>query len=342
VTLTRKLAATAVLSLALAAAVAKPPGLRPAAPAPLPAAPAASDPTRLLDELARASGGRLGVHAVHVESGRALSHHAGERFRMASTYKLPIAVAALRLVDAGKIPLERRVAVGQADLRRGMGNQLRHAWKPGMTQSFRQLLDRMMTESDNTATDLVLRALGGPKVVAAMLKEQGLTGIDVSRSELEIDADFNGVTVPADGRIRIERFEALRRAVPAARRTEARARFEADRRDTATPEGMTRLLSRLSQGEILSPASRGVLFDLLRRNRTGDRRIRALLPAGTVVLDKTGTMDGVCNDVGLIVLPDGTHVALAIYTEGVPRELEARERTVAEAARIAHAQLGPS
>lgn len=337
-----KIAATAVLSLALAA-VAKPPGPRPAAPTPLPAAPAAAaDPTRLLDELARASGGRLGVHAIHVESGRALSLHGGERFRMASTYKLPIAVAALRLADAGKISLERKVPVRQTDLRRGMGNQLRHAWKPGMTQSFRELLDRMMTESDNTATDLVLRTIGGPTVVASMLKELALPGIDVSRTELQIDADFNGVTVPADGRIRIERFEALRRAVPAARRVEARARFDADRRDTATPEGMVGLLTRLSKGELLSPASRGVLFDLLRRNKTGDRRIRALLPAGTVVLDKTGTMDGVCNDVGLIVLPDGNHLALAIYSEGSAKELEARERTVAEAARLTHEHLRPS
>jgi beta-lactamase class A len=79
---------------------------------------------------------------------------------------------------------------------------------------------------------------------------------------------------------------------------------------------MVTLLDKLDNGTALTAQSRGFLFDLMRRCATGTRRIRALLPAGTAVEDKTGTLDGITNDVGFITMPDGRRVAIAVFARG--------------------------
>ena len=80
----------------------------------------------------------------------------------------------------------------------------------------------------------------------------------------------------------------------------------------------------VQRGERISPASRGFLLDAMRRSQTGGRRIRAGVPRGTEVADKTGTIGGTTNDVGLVTLPDGTHVALAVFVRNAHEEQRSR------------------
>ena len=148
-------------------------------------------------------------------------------------------------------------------------------------------------------------------------------------------ADASGVTLPKAGAT-LESFRKLVKAVPSARRATARLAFEKDPRDTATPRAMAGLLVRFSKGELLSPASTELLRDALRRCKTGDKRIRALLPPGTPVFDKTGTAARSTNDVGLVRLPDGRELAVAIFVKSSPKPPASRERTIAELARAAY------
>lgn len=255
----------------------------------------AADPPSPFAPLA---GGRLlGVSAIHVESGRREEYNAGVRFAMASTYKLPIAVAALRAAEQGTVALEAKVTIGKADLRRGMGNPLGAG-----TYTLRELLVAMLQESDNSATDAVFRVLGGPPAVRTALAALGIQGIDVSRTEGEIFADVSA-----------------RRARPG------------DVRDTASPEAMARLLVRLQEGKLLGPDATATLLGWMRGCRTGAARIRAGVPRGTEVANKTGTMEAFAGDVGLVTLPDGTHLALAVYVKG-GRD---REKAIEKVARTA-------
>lgn len=160
-----------------------------------------------------------------------------------------------------------------------------------------KVMTLMIVRSDNQAADQLLAAVGGPAALQRWLSSQGISGIRVDRTIAQLLRERGHL---------------------------------ADSRDVATPVAMVTLLNRLDNGTVLSAPSRSFLFELMRRCETGTRRIRALLPAGTLVEDKTGTLDGVTNDVGFITMPDGRRVAVAVFARG-GRD---RQPVIAEIARV--------
>ncbi|EZP50764.1 MULTISPECIES: serine hydrolase [unclassified Sphingomonas] len=149
-------------------------------------------------------------------------------------------------------------------------------------RSAAQLMELMIVRSDNHAADQLLAAVGGPVAVQQWLATNGIAGIRVDRTIAQLLREPGHVF---------------------------------DSKDVATPNAMVALLDKLN-GPLLSAESRGLLFGLMSRCATGTRRIRALLPAGTRVEDKTGTLDGVTNDVGFITMPDGRRLAVAVFARG--------------------------
>jgi beta-lactamase class A len=110
-----------------------------------------------------------------------------------------------------------------------------------------------------------------------------------------------------------------------------------DPRDTATPDDMTKLLLRVWRTEILSPRNSRVLLDVMDRCQTGKSRIKGLLPQGTDVAHKTGSLGGVANDIGIITLPrDGGHVAISIFTKSSYKPEEVSEKAIAEISRTVY------
>jgi len=100
---------------------------------------------------------------------------------------------------------------------------------------------------------------------------------------------------------------------------------------------MARLLELIYRKDMLKPESAELLLDIMRRRRTGETRLRGLLPTGTEIAHKTGTIGGSANDVGIITLPDNAgHVAIAVFVKSSEKELPARERAIAEIARAVH------
>jgi len=93
---------------------------------------------------------------------------------------------------------------------------------------------------------------------------------------------------------------------------------------------MVDLLKRLYKAELIKPQSRNYLLDLMAQCQTGRNRMKAMLPSGTPVEHKTGTLDGLADDVGFITMPDGHRVAVAIFTRGGNN----RPQTIAQAARV--------
>jgi beta-lactamase class A len=291
-----------------------------------------------LRRITRRVGGEIGVAAIHLETGARISYNGDRRFPMASVSKVPMAVAFLRRVDEGEIDLREDLVVPVTDFRPGYSPLA--SWSGGKAEraTVDSLFRLMIEVSDNTATDVVLRMAGGPSEVMRHLRELGIYEVDVDRSEARTFADLSGIpdSVPETQLYRYRYFR-MRDALPAEHRQQARLQFGDDPRDTATPDGMADLLSLIHTGEGLNAESRDYLLNSMLASRSGPRRIKGLLPRGTPVAHKTGTIAGAINDVGIITLPDGAgHVAIAVFVYTFNRTEWRRERTIAEVARLVY------
>jgi beta-lactamase class A len=204
----------------------------------------------------------IGVAVRHLESGAERRYRGDESFPMASTYKVAIGACALRRVDAGELALD--VPMPVEPRQRSTSSILSTYFPaPGLAVSLRNLLELMLTQSDNTATDVILEALGGGARVTACLREAGVTDMRVDRSTAQILRDYAGLATPADPELSsYDEFDArLARSEAEAWFLDGGAphyvAFERDPRDQATPAAMTRLLALLWQDAWLSVDSGG-------------------------------------------------------------------------------------
>ncbi len=132
-------------------------------------------------------------------------------------------------------------------------------------------------------------------------------------------------------------YDELLDSVPGEKSDEAERAFNDDPRDTSTPRAMATLLEKLWKREALTEESSELLLDIMKRCRTGEGRLKGILPAGTEVRHKTGTIGKSLNDVGIITLPDGAgHVVVAAFVKKSELPDAERERAIAEASRAAH------
>lgn len=290
---------------------------------------------RAVARLAQLSGGTLGVTAIHVETGRRVSFNGGERFPMASVYKFPIALRLLQRVERGELSLDDTVKLGEFDFRIGYSPIAEMANNTPVTFTVGRLLELMLGESDNTASDTLLRLSGGPAAVTARMRELGIKEIDINRPEGQLIMDHRGVReYPPESQWTLAMFERLNRNISDAERAAAARRYASDPRDTSSPDAMAALLIRLHRREVLSVPNVERVLRIMTETPTGPARLKGLLPAGTIVAHKTGSMGGTTNDVGLITLPDGAgHLAIAVFVKGSAKEQPERERAIAEIAR---------
>lgn len=230
-----------------------------------------------LTSLAAASPGNIGIAALDLKTGEMVAVQGDEPFPMASTMKIAVAANYLAQVEFGRRSLDERIG--------------------GRTAS--QLLAAMIIRSDNHATDLLLRNLGGPERLQEWLEQRNLTGMRVDRTIAQLLAAKRDLW---------------------------------DVRDSSTPKAMVELLRRLDNGTLLRPWSRAYLLNLMAQCKTGRNRMRALLPAGTRVEHKTGTLSGYTSDVGFITLPNGRRLAVAFFARSAPN----RPQVIAAAARAVY------
>ena len=283
--------------------------------------------------IARTSGGEVGVLARHLESGLTLSLNDGELFPMASTFKIAVAGTLLAQVDAGRLSLEQMISVDPALVLSSEGIAEIFPY-PGVSASVRNLLESMLTRSDNTATNVLTHLAGGPAAVTAWVKSVGVEG-------MRIDGDTNGIVgrffdlPPSEDAVetQLKKLFAINPGV-ADLGNKANAKFDDDPRDTTTPDAMVMLLSKIQDAHVLSASGTDVLLGAMERCITGLKRLRGMLPPGTLVRDKTGTIGGSVNDVGIITLPDGHgRIVIAVYIKKSTKPTEVREHAIAEIAR---------
>lgn len=292
-----------------------------------------------VERLSAISGGRLGVSAIHIESAKRFSQNGQEPFPMASSYKIPIAIQLLTKIDSGKLSLDNMIEFSYKDLHIGSGMlSERFNWpnsaKPGVALSVRSLLELMLLISDNSATDMCLQLAGGPAQVTNAMKRLGVTGIRVDRPTSILIADWLGIAWPENEAHPIEVVDSIGKLLSKEQLDIASKKFDADLKDTSTPEAMTQLLYLLHTKTILKKESQDLLLDIMRRCETGLARLKGALPPGTEVKHKTGTIGMTTNDVGIITLPgDAGHVAISVFVKSSEKEIPERERAIAEVTR---------
>jgi beta-lactamase class A len=296
---------------------------------------ASEKPAILTAEIARLAvpaDGTVGVAAWRLDGrGPRILVNADRGFPMGSTFKVAVAGAILAKVDRGEISLDQLVPVDPAMVveSEGIAEVASH---PGISLSVANLLELMLTVSDNTATDVLTKLAGGPAAVTNWVRGQGVEGLRVDRDTAGLLRDFFHI---GPGPFP----EALAAALKADPELESRGAalnpaFDDDLRDTATPAAMAMLLERLFTGKALSPASTRLLTEIMERNTTGKARIRGRLPHGTMVAEKTGTIGSTLNDAGLITLPaDGGKLIVVVFVTKSRKPFEARETVIADISR---------
>ena len=223
--------------------------------------------TKDLARLEASSGGRLGLHMLDTATGFEAGWRSQERFPMCSTFKTLLAAHVLHEAQNGGPQLQRLYQFQRTDLVPWSPVTEKHAGADaGMT--LQQLCEAAVVISDNTAANLLLKATGGPQALTAWLRQMG------------------------DHQTRLDRFE-----------PELNTAMAGDERDTTTPAAMLGSLQKLLVGPVLGEAQRNLLLQWLQASRTGDKRLRAGMPAEWKAGGKTGSGEnGTAND-SLIVWP---------------------------------------
>jgi beta-lactamase class A len=281
---------------------------------------------------------RCGVVAKNLRNGAIARVNPDERIPLLSVVKLPVAIVVLDGVDQGRWSLSTPITLLPHDMHpRGMlGDRYPRGGGP---VSLHKLLDLMLRFSDNSAADALMRLVGGPPAVTGWLERQGIHDLRVDRTERGLGDDWYGLAMGADTLGSAEEIRQLRAEVPEAVHDSAARAMLQDPRDTGTAAACVHLLERLWRGKLLSEAMTDTLKSILARCKTAPDRLPAMLPKGTPVARKTGTggtsrgVTVAINDVGVMRLPNGDDVAIAVLI-GEPRErMDRAERLIARVAR---------
>lgn len=262
-----------------------------------------------VEAIARSIDGKLGVAIMGLETGETFLFNGGDRFPMQSVYKFPLAMSVFDLVDKGRLSLSQAVHLSPDDLLLENWSPLRERYPAGNVDiALSELLRYTVSQSDNNGCDILFRMLGGPPAVDAYVHGLGVKGMAIAATEAEMH------------RVRDSQF-----------------------RNWCEPAAMAGLLDLFFQGRTHAAASRDFLMRLMTETATGPKRIKGLLPPGTPVAHKTGTsstdekgVTAATNDVGVVTVAGGNHVAMVIFLADSSASLEIRENAIARVARAGY------
>lgn len=257
-----------------------------------------------ITNIAKDAKGIVSFTALNLETRDSISYHGDGQMVMQSVMKFPIALAVLHEVERGKFNLDEKFKISDRDLHHKNG-PLFEKYPKGLNIPLSELLTYMVSYSDNNACDILLDKIGGVKPVMDNLRRLGVKGIVVDASELDMASAW-----------------------------------EVQYTNWCKPASMVQLLDVFYQGKALDKANTDTLMKKMLQATTGPKQIKGLLPQGTAVAHKTGrsntNAEGITaatNDVGIITLPNGQHLAIAIFIGNSTADLDTRERVIAQLAK---------
>lgn len=237
-----------------------------------------------ISKLAESSSGNLGVFIKIPETGDTLSFHNQQHYVMQSVFKFPIAIAVLKQVDLGKLRLDQKIFVRDSDLRKTV-SALYDKYPGGNVYiSVREMLEDMITQSDNNACDLMLKSLHNALSVERFIHTLGIKDFRMRVNEAEMAEQWN------------KQYQ-----------------------NWATPSALVSLLQMTLEQKILSKNNNELLRKWMSETYVAPKRIRCLLPKGTIIEHRSGTsgtnaqgLSPATNDIATITLPNGRHLCIAI------------------------------
>ncbi len=255
-------------------------------------------PAQRVASLEKRIGGRVGVYLRDITGRVLIAHRADERFPMCSTFKFLLAAAALKRVDQGQMSLDQVLDFSEADLLSYAPVAKANVAKGGLPLG--ELCAAIVTVSDNTAANVILRNIGGPQAVTAFARSIGDQDTRLDRNEPELNSAIPG-----------------------------------DPRDTTTPQAIGEDMARLLSGNALGAASQQMLDNWMVASKTGLKRVRAGLPKGWVVGDKTGSgANGSANVVAIIRPKNRATLFASVYLTGSSAAAEELDAVHMEVGRI--------
>ncbi len=249
-----------------------------------------------VEALEKASGGRIGVYALDTGTGKFAGHREDQRFPMCSTFKFLLTAAVLKRLDDGKESLDRTLPIPNKPL---IGHSPLTEPHAGATMSVSALCNAILNQSDNTAANVLLDAIGGPPAITAFARSMGddLTRLD--RNEPDLNSSIDG-----------------------------------DLRDTTTPIAMAKDLQRILLGNALKPTSRRQITEWMENSLTGLERLRKDIPEGWRAADKTGSNgEHTTNDIAVLWPIHHAPVIVTCYITQCPGPETKRATMIAEVGR---------
>lgn len=258
-----------------------------------------------LNNFAASCEAKIGLSAEHLQSQFSVSLNDSDYFLIASTFKLPLAICCLQKVENGELRLERMIEIEPGHARMGSGILSYSFDLPGISVSLRNLIRLMIEVSDNAAADIVLDLCGGPEKLTRWLKEIGIEEMEISSTCLDALNAYFGEFATADS-------------------------F-----DLTTPRAMAVLLKKLKTENLLKEDSLQFLQTCMSHCTTGLNRIRKLLPKGTFVAEKTGTLGDLVADAALVELPQNKgDLILSFYVHSESMNLSEKEEIIAKLSKL--------
>jgi beta-lactamase class A len=258
-----------------------------------------------LEDISRTLQADVGVAVVDLQSRDTFSINGNKHFPMQSVFKFHLALAALRLVDEGKLSLDQKYMVTKDHYFKTWSVLMRDHPEANVEVTLRELITWTVMNSDNVACDLVFEILGGPDKVNKFIKTLGITDVAIVATERKMHQDWN-------------------------------VQFS----NWTTPRATAALLKLFDEGKILKPGSNAFLWKLMVDTPNAPNRLKGMLPEGTVVARKPGTGDtngdvfSAVNDVGILVLPNGKKIIVATFVTRAKEELKTVEEGIAKMSRV--------
>ena len=262
--------------------------------------------------------GRVGIAVRSVDQGWQVGWHADELYPQQSVSKLWVAITAMDAVDRGEVRLIDPVTLTRSDLtlfHQPIAAAILN--KGAETTTLGRLLNDAITMSDNTCNDRLMRAVGGPSAVRAMIATKGLGAIRFYEGERALQSKIAGLTWSPNFSTG-GGFERARNALPLSLRRSLFQRYIDEPYDGAAPAAIVHALARLKRGQLLSPSSTAFLLGTMGHTKTGANRLKGGLEPGWTLSHKTGTgqvlgaVQAGYNDIGVVTAPDGRSYAIAV------------------------------
>lgn len=283
-----------------------------------------------IENITKSINGIVGVSALHIEKNQSIEFNGNIQFPMASTYKLPIAIYCLNLIENKKLNLEIKKVISIHDMRRFS------FIKPKQALSARKLIQLMIEKSDNATSDIILKMVGGGKAITQWLRKNNFKQMRVDRSTLKMIADYSGVTnLESEEKYTVEKDWKQLKNVTTKNKVLALNKFYEDKQDTTTPIEMVNLISKFYKNKLTCSTSRNLLLKSMSKCKFKKQRITKFLPPKTTLLHKTGSMEKIISDIGILKLPNNKgHLAYAIYTNKSTTSVIRQDSTISKISKL--------